>query len=274
MRCCHDKSMLKNQATKEDFSLLSKKRPEKRLLLFLFKKAGRGQGGRITVRHRGGGAKRLYRIINFGQEKINIKGKITALEYDPFRTAFIALVQYEDGDKRYIIAPQGLKVGDEIVCRESAELKAGNRMKLKNIPVGTAVHNIEIEPGRGGKLAKSAGSSAKVLAHEGKYAQVEMPSTEVRKILQECFATVGQVSRIEHKYMKLGKAGRTRHKGIRPTVRGSAMNPPDHPHGGGEGKTPIGLKYPKTPWGKPARGVKTRKRRWTDKYIIQRRKRK
>lgn len=264
--------MLKNQATKENFSILTKKNPEKGLLLFLHKKAGRGQGGRITVRHQGGGAKRLYRIIDFGQEKINIKGKVQALEYDPFRTSFIALVQYENGSKGYIIAPQGLKVGDEIICQESAQPKIGSRMKLKNIPVGSEVHNIEIDPGRGGKLVKSAGTGAKILAHKEKYAQLEMPSGEVRKILQECFATIGLVSRPEHKYTILGKAGRVRHKGIRPTVRGSAMNPPDHPHGGGEGKTPIGLKYPKTPWGKPARGVETRKRKWTDKYIIQRRK--
>ena len=266
--------MLKNQATKEDFSLLAKKEPEKRLLLPLQKKAGRGQGGRITVRHQGGGAKRLYRIVDFGQEKINIKGRVSSLEYDPFRTAFIALIQYDDGDRRYIIAPGTLKVGDEIICQDSAQLKIGNRMKLKNIAVGAMIYNMEIEPGRGGKLVKSAGSSARVLAHEGKYSQLEMPSGETRKILEECFASIGTVSRAEHKYMKLGKAGASRHRGIRPTVRGSAMNPPDHPHGGGEGKTPIGLKYPKTPWGKPARGVKTRKRGWTDKYIIQRRRKK
>lgn len=266
--------MLKSQATKEDFSLLTKKEPQKSLLLRLQEKSGRGQGGRITVRHQGGGAKRLYRIIDFGQEKINKRGKVSALEYDPFRTSFIALIQYDDGNKGYVIASQGLKVGDEIICQESAPLRVGNRMKLKNIQVGSLVHNIEIEPGRGGKLAKSAGTAARVLANEGKYTQLEMPSGEVRKILQECFATIGTVSRAEHKYMKLGKAGRTRYKGVRPTVRGTAMNPPDHPHGGGEGKTPIGLKYPKTPWGKPARGVKTRKRGWTDKYIISRRKKK
>lgn len=266
--------MLKNQATKEDFSLLTKKRPEKRLLLSLQEKAGRNSTGRITVRHQGGGAKRLYRIIDFGQEKINIKGKVIALEYDPFRTAFIALVQYEDGDKRYVISPHGLKIGDDVICQDEAQLKIGNRIKLKNIPVGSLIFNIEIDPGRGGKLVKSAGASAIVLAHEGKYAQLKMPSNEVRKILQECFATFGSVSRPEHKYMVLGKAGRVRHKGVRPTVRGSAMNPPDHPHGGGEGKTPIGLKYSKTPWGKPARGVKTRKREWTDKYIISRRNKK
>jgi large subunit ribosomal protein L2 len=266
--------MLKKHATREDFSVLTKKNPEKRLLLKLQKKAGRGFGGRITVRHQGGGAKRLYRVIDFGQEKINIKGKVIALEYDPYRTAFIILVQYDDGDKRYLISPQGLKVGDEIICADKVELKPGNRMKLKNIPVGTSVYNIEIEPGCGGKLIRGAGSAASVLAHEGKYAQLGMSSTEIRKILQECFASVGSVSRPEHKYISLGKAGKTRHRGIRPTVRGSAMNPPDHPHGGGEGRSSIGLKYPKTPWGKPARGVKTRKRKWTDKYIIQRRKKK
>ncbi|MBI2041907.1 MAG: 50S ribosomal protein L2 [Candidatus Nealsonbacteria bacterium] len=266
--------MLKNTATKLDFSLLTKKEPEKRLLLRIQEKAGRGEGGRITVRHQGGGVKRLYRIIDFGQEKINIKGSISAFEYDPYRNAFIALIKYDDGDKRYVIAPQGLKIGDEVICQESAPSKIGNRMKLKNIQVGSQVFNIEIEPGRGGKLAKSAGSSARLLASEGKYVQLEMPSGEVREILQECFATVGSVSRPEYKYIKLGKAGRTRYRGIRPTVRGTAMNAVDHPHGGGEGKTPIGLKYPKTPWGKIARGVKTRRRGWTDKFILQRRKKK
>ena len=235
----------------------------------LQKHSGRGYGGRITVRHQGGGAKKLYRIIDFGQEKFNIKGRVQTIEYDPYRTAFIALVQYDDGDKRYVLAPAGLKAGDEIICQDSAQLNTGNRMKLKNIPVGTMIYNVEIEPGRGGKLAKSAGSSARILANEGKYTQLEMPSGEIRKILQECFATIGTVSRPEYKYLKLGKAGRARHMGIRPAVRGTAMNPPDHPHGGGEGKTSIGLKYPKTPWGKPARGVKTRKRGWTDKFILQ-----
>jgi len=266
--------MLKKHSTKEDFSSLTKKKPEKRLLLRLQKKAGRGFGGRVTVRHRGGGAKHLYRIIDFGQEKINLKGKVIALEYDPYRTSFIALVQYEDADKRYLLAPQGLKAGDEVVCAEKAELKPGNRMKLKNIPVGTQIYNIEIEPNCGGKLIRGAGAAAIVLAHEGKYAQLELSSTEIRKILQECFASIGAVSRPEHKYISWGKAGRARHKGVRPTVRGSAMNPPDHPHGGGEGRSSVGLKHPKTPWGKPAQGVKTRKRSWTDKYIIQRRKKK
>lgn len=267
--------MLKNQATKEDFRILTKKEPEKRLLLRLQRHAGRAGSGRITVRHQGGGAKKLYRLIDFGQKKINIKGKVVALEYDPYRTAFIALVQYEDKDKFYQIAPQGLKLGDEIICAEQAELKIGNRTKLKNILVGTQVYNIELEPGHGGRLVRGAGTAAIVLAREGKYAQLELPSTEIRKVLQECFASIGRVSRPEHMYSNLGKAGSSRHRGIRPTVRGSAMNPPDHPHGGGEGKTSIGLKYPKTPWGKPARGVKTRsKKNWTNKFILQRRKKK
>ena len=238
------------------------------------RKAGRSSSGRVSVRHRGGGAKRLYRIVDFGQEKIGIKAKVVAFEYDPYRTSFIMLLEYEDGDRRYRLAPQGLKVGDEVICSEKAELKPGNRTKLKNIPVGTQVYNVELEPGRGGKMIRGAGGAAIILAHEGKYTHLEMPSTEVRKALSECFASIGAVSRSEHRYMKLGKAGKSRHKRIRPTVRGSAMVPPDHPHGGGEGKAPIGLKHPKTPWGKPAKGVKTRKRKWTDKYIIQRRKKK
>lgn len=264
--------MLKNQATKENFRILTKKEPEKRLLLKLQKRAGRAHSGRITMRHQGGGAKQLYRIVDFGQQKINQKGKIVSLEYDPNRTAFIILVQFEDGEKRYQLAPQNVKVGDEIVCAEKAEIRPGNRMKLKNIPVGTQIYNVEIEPDRGGKLVRGAGVAAEVLAHEVKYAQIRMPSSEIRKILQECFATIGAVSRSEHMYTIIGKAGRMRHKGVRPTVRGSAMNPVDHPHGGGEGRAPIGLKHPKTPWGKIAKGVKTRRRRWTDKFIISRRK--
>ena len=263
--------MLKNPATKQDFSILTKKKPERRLLLRLQENAGRASSGRITVRHQGGGAKRMYRIIDFGQEKINIKGKIIAIEYDPYRTSFIVLIQYQDNDKRYRIAPHDLKVGDEIICQEAAEVKLGNRMKLKNIPVGTFIYDVEIEPGAGGKLAKGAGTAAKVLAQEGNYVHLEMPSSEVRLVLKECFASIGAVSRPEKKYMVLGKAGRSRHNGIRPTVRGSAMNPVDHPHGGGEGKTPIGMARPETPWGKPAKGVKTRGKKWTDKYILQRR---
>ena len=255
--------------------ILTKKKPEKRLLLSLKKKAGRNSSGRITVRHRGGGAKRLYRIVDFGQEKIDKKAKVIALEYDPYRTAFLILLEYEDGDKRYRIAPFDLKVGDEVICSEKNEIKKGNRMKIKNILVGTIVYNIELEPGRGGKIVRAAGAGAKVLAHEGKYTNLQMPSSEIRKVLQECYATIGTVSYPEWRYVKVGKAGRSRLKGRRPTVRGSAMNPVDHPHGGGEGKAPIGLKYPKTPWGKHALGVKTRKKKkWTNKYVIKRRKKK
>lgn len=264
--------MLKRvKSIKYDFGILTKKRPEKRLLLSLQKRAGRAHTGRITVRHKGGGAKKLYRIIDFGQEKLGLKAKVVSLEYDPYRTSYIALLEYEDKDKRYVIAPHGLKVGDEVVCQDQAEIKQGNRMKLKNIPVGTTIHNIEITPGGGGKMARGAGSASRVLAHEAGYTHLEMPSGEVRKVLQECFATIGAVSKPEHIYVKIGKAGVSRYRGIRPTVRGSAMNPVDHPHGGGEGKAPIGMPAPKTPWGKKALGVKTRNRKWTDKYIIQRR---
>jgi large subunit ribosomal protein L2 len=266
--------MLKNTATKENFKMLTKKKPEKRLLLSFKKRGGRAGTGRITMRHQGGGAKRLYRMVDFGEGKIDIKGKVISLEYDPNRTSFIMLVEYADGDKKYHLAPQQIEVGQEVICSEKAELKTGNRMKLKNIPSGTPIFNIELEPGRGGKMVKGAGTSAQILSHEGKYVHVQMPSTEVRKILQECFATIGAVSRPELRYRKIGKAGRKRHMGIRPTVRGSAMIPPDHPHGGGEGRAPIGMPHPKTPWGKIAKGVKTRKRNWTDKFIVQRRKKK
>jgi large subunit ribosomal protein L2 len=244
------------------------------LLKPLKKKAGRASSGRITVRHRGGGAKRLYRIIEFGQEKLDQKAKVEALEYDPNRTSYIALISYEDGAKRYILAPQGLKVGDEVVFSEKTPLRPGNRMKLKNIPVGILVYNIELEPGKGGKIVRAAGASAQVMAQEEKYTHLKMPSGEIRKISNECFASIGQVSNPEHRFQKLGKAGRARWKGRRPEVRGSAMTPASHPHGGGEGKAPIGLPHPKTPWGKPALGVKTRKKKWTDKLIIQRRKKK
>jgi len=255
--------------------LLTKKEPEKKLLVPLKKKAGRSSSGKITVRHRGGGAKRLYRIIDFGQEKMDIPGKVVALEYDPNRTADICLLEYPDGERRYRLAPQGLKVGDEIIISEKAELRPGNRMKLKNIPIGTLVYNIELIPGQGGKLVRSAGTAAKVLAREGGYIHLEMPSKEIRKISEECFATIGNVSRPLHRFEKLGKAGRARKKGRRPVVRGAAMGVVDHPHGGSsDGKSPIGLKHPKTKWGKPALGVKTRKRKYTDKYIIKRRSRK
>ncbi|PIP25093.1 MAG: 50S ribosomal protein L2 [Candidatus Nealsonbacteria bacterium CG23_combo_of_CG06-09_8_20_14_all_36_12] len=255
--------------------LLTKKEPEKKLLLALKKRAGRARSGRITVRHRGGGVKRLYRIIDFGQEKLNIPAKVVALEYDPYRTAFLALLQYKDGENRYILAPQDLKVGDEIIIAEKTELQPGNRMKLKNIPVGTMVYNVEIELGKGGKLIRGAGAGAKILAQEGKYTHLELPSSEIRKIPAEYFTSIGMVSNPKHIFQDIGKAGRVRLKGKRPTVRGTVMNPPDHPHGGGEGRTTIGLKHPKTPWGKPALGVKTRKRKkWTNKFIIQRRRKK
>lgn len=255
-------------------SILTKKEPEKRLLLAFPKKSGRTNSGRITVRHRGGGAKKLYRIVDFGQGKLNIPAKVVALEYDPYRTAFLILLEYQDGEKRYQVAPQDIKIGDEIICSEKTEIKSGNRLKLKNVPVGTMVYNIEMEPERGGKMVRGAGTGAKTLAQEGKFTHLEMPSREIRKISGECYASLGMVSRPEWRYVILGKAGNSRWRGRRPTVRGAAMNACDHPHGGGKNKAPIGLKHPKTPWGKPALGVKTRKKKWTDKLIIQRRKKK
>ena len=253
--------------------IITKKKPEKKLTVYIKKKAGRStQTGRVCVRHRGGGVKRLYRIVDFGQEKFKIPGKVVALEYDPNRTAYIMLVEYEDGEKRYRLAPHEIKVGDEIICAEKAEIKVGNRMKLKEIPIGTSVFNVELVPGKGGKIVRAAGTSAKVVGQEEKYTILELPSKEIRKVFNECFATIGQVSHPEHIFEDIGKAGRMRLKGWRPTVRGSAMNPVDHPHGGGKGKAPIGMPYPKTPWGKPARGIKTRKKKWTDKLIIKRRK--
>ena len=258
--------------TKDSKKILTKKRPEKKLLLSLKRKAGRGNSGRITVRHRGSGVKRLYRLIDFGQEKLGIPGKVIALEYDPNRTAFIALVEYQDGEKKYILAPKDLKVGDGIVCQEVAEIKIGNRIKLINVPVGAQVYNIELEPGRGGKIVRSAGTSAKVIAQETPYTHLELPSKEIRKVPQQCFASIGQVSHPEKRFEVIGKAGSRRLKGWRPTVRGAAMNPIDHPHGGGEGRSPVGLKHPKTPWGKPAKGIKTRRKKWTEKLIIKRRK--
>jgi len=260
----------RRRMTGTDFSVLTKKKPEKKLLKSLKRKAGRSSNGRITIRHKGGGAKRLYRIIDFGEEKINIPARVIALEYDPFRSAFIALLEYQNKEKRYILSPQGLRIGDEVIISEKTPVSPANRMKLKSVPIGTIVYNVEIEPGRGGKLIKSAGTSAQVLAQEGRYTHLKMPSGEKRKILSECFASIGEVSNPEHRFIRLGKAGRSRWKGIRPTVRGSAMSPVDHPHGGGEGRSPIGLPHPKTPWGKPASGVKTRKKKWTDKLIIQR----
>ncbi|KPJ57317.1 50S ribosomal protein L2 [Parcubacteria bacterium DG_74_2] len=265
---------MRKRAKKEDFSILTKKEPEKGLTSALKKRAGRSKKGRVTVRHKGGRAKRLYRIINFGQEKLAVSGKVQAIEYDPNRTCFIALIKYGDGDRGYILCPKDLKIGDEIVCAEKTEVKVGNRLKLKNIPIGTSVHNIELSPGGGGKIVRAAGTYAKVSGHEESYTILEMPSKEIRKVPNECFASVGQLSREWKKYIILGKAGRKRHLGIRPTVRGTAMAAVDHPHGGGKGKSPIGLKHPKTPWGKPARGGKTRKRKWTNRYIIKKKRKK
>ena len=262
---------MKKKKKIESKRILSKKKPEKKLLLSLKERAGRSSSGRITIRHRGSGVKKLYRIVDFGQKKINIPAKVLALEYDPNRTAFLMLLQYDNGDKRYRIAPNRIKEGDSIICSEQAEIKLGNRTKLENIPVGTEVYNIEIIPGRGGQIVRSAGVSAKVAAKEGKYCHLEMPSKEVRKVPVTCFASIGQVSHPEKRFEKIRNAGSNRRKGWRPTTRGSAMNPRDHPHGGGEGKTPIGLTHPKTPWGRPALGVKTRRRKSTNKYIVKRR---
>ncbi|OIO52124.1 MAG: 50S ribosomal protein L2 [Candidatus Portnoybacteria bacterium CG_4_8_14_3_um_filter_44_15] len=263
----------RRQMTSVDYSVLTKKEPEKKLIRKLVKKAGRGFMGRITVRHRGGGHKKRYRLIDFKRcDKLNIPAKVFSLEYDPNRSAFIALLNYTDGEKRYIIAPNGLKVGQEIVCQEKAEMKIGNRMFLKNITPGAYVHSIELSPKKGGQLVRAAGSSAQVMAHEGNYTQMKLSSGEIRLVLGNCFATLGQLSNIEHNVVVIGKAGRNRWLGRRPTVRGTAMNPVDHPHGGGEQRQPIGLrKGPKTPWGKPAYGVKTRKKKVSDRLIINRR---
>jgi len=249
-------------------------RTKKKLIVPLKKKAGRGNTGKITVRHKGGGVKRLYRVINFGQEALDKKGEVVSVEYDPNRTADIALLQYEDGKKGYILAPQGLKEGDVVVCKEDAEIKPGNRVQLKNVPVGTSVHNIALHPDGPGKMVRSAGSAALVLAQEGKSTHLRMPSREIRKVHNACYASVGELSRSEHRYRKIGKAGTARKMGRRPVVRGSAMNAVDHPHGGGEGRAPIGMPSPKTPWGKKARGIRTRKRKHTDKNIIKRRSKK
>lgn len=253
--------------------VLSKKKPEKNLLVRIKKTGGRGSNGRITSWQKGGGARKLYRVVEFGQKKLDVPAEVIALEYDPNRNAFLALIQYEDNkEKKYIIAPEGLKVGDKVVFAEKAEAKIGNRMKLKNIPEGTIVYNIELQINKGGVLVRSAGAGAVVQNQEGGYANLKMPSSEVRKVSGECFASVGSVSNSEYRFINWSKAGKTRKKGIRPHVRGSVMNPCDHPHGGGECRTGIGLKHPKTPWGKPALGVKTRnKGKWTSKLIIQRR---
>ncbi|NLO92703.1 MAG: 50S ribosomal protein L2, partial [Clostridiaceae bacterium] len=245
---------------------------EKSLLAPLRKKAGRNSYGRITVRHRGGGAKQKYRIIDFKRDKDGIPAKVSAIEYDPNRSALIALLAYADGEKRYILAPNGLKVGDTVFSGEGSDIKPGNALPLENIPLGTVIHNIELKPGKGGQLVRSAGNEAQLMAKEGSYAQVRLPSGEVRKIQMRCRATIGQVSNLEHENISIGKAGRKRWMGIRPTVRGVVMNPSDHPHGGGEGKSPIGMPSPLTPWGKPTLGYKTRKKnKPSDKLIVKRR---
>ncbi|MCX7778989.1 MAG: 50S ribosomal protein L2 [Patescibacteria group bacterium] len=262
----------RRKATVLERKILTRKEPEKSLISGKKSKAGRSKG-KITVRHRGGGAKKLYRQIDFYQDKFEIKGKIKSIEYDPNRSALIALVVYPDGEKRYILAQEGLKVGDEVLTsRSKIEQKIGYRMPLKFIPTGTIVSNIELFKGQGGQLARAAGSYATVMGSENGYTQIKLPSGEIRKVSEECLASIGQMSNIDHWLIRLGKAGRKRHLGIRPSVRGKAMSPRDHPHGGGEGHTPIGLKHPKTPWGKPALGVKTRKKKQSDKFIVKRRK--
>ena len=265
-------SPARRQMTVSTFEEITKKTPERSLLEPLKSTAGRNSYGRITVRHRGGGAKRKYRIIDFKRDKRDMKATVLAIEYDPNRTANIALVQYEDGEKRYIIAPVGLYVGDVIMCSENADIRPGNALPIANIPVGTIIHNIELMSGKGAQLVRAAGNSAQLMAKEGKYAQVRLPSGEVRMIRMDCIATIGQVGNLDHENISIGKAGRKRHMGWRPTVRGVVMNPNDHPHGGGEGKSPIGMPSPVTPWGKPALGYKTRKnKKASTKFIVKRR---
>jgi len=253
------------------FDEITKVEPEKSLLLPLKKRAGRNMQGKITVRHRGGGAKRRLRIIDFKRDKLGVPGRVAAIEYDPNRSANIALIYYADGDKRYIIAPSELSVGDIIKSGDDAEIKPGNTLPLKVIPSGTLIHNIELQKGRGGQLVRGAGVAAQLMVKEGEYALVRLPSGEVRRIRTDCLATIGQVGNIDHQGIKLGKAGRKRWMGWRPSVRGSAMSPRDHPHGGGEGRSPIGMPGPKTPWGKPALGYRTRKPKASDKMIVKRR---
>ncbi|MDD5486903.1 MAG: 50S ribosomal protein L2 [Dehalococcoidales bacterium] len=253
------------------FDDITKTKPEKALLKANKKQAGRSNQGKITVRHRGGGSKKMVRIIDFKRDKIGVPGRVAAIEYDPNRSARLALIFYVDGEKRYILAPNGLNVGEFIKAGADAEYKVGNSMKLGDMPSGTQVHNVELNPGRGGQMVRSAGASAQIMGKEGDYVFLRLPSGEMRKVLASCMATIGQVGNIEHQNIKLGKAGRKRWMGIRPSVRGSVMSPRDHPHGGGEGRSPIGMPAPKTPWGKPALGYKTRKNKASDKFIVKRR---
>jgi large subunit ribosomal protein L2 len=253
------------------FEEITRDTPEKSLLRSLRKRGGRNHAGRITVRHRGGGHRRLYRVIDFKRDKLDVPGRVSSIEYDPNRSARIALVTYADGEKRYIIAPLGLKVGDVVQSGSKAEVRVGSTLPIANIPIGTTIHNIELHVGKGGQLVRAAGASAQLLAKEGEHAQVRLPSGEVRLVSVRCVATIGQVGNTEHGNINLGKAGRKRWLGIRPTVRGTAMDPHSHPHGGGEGRSPIGMPGPKTPWGKPALGLKTRRNKVTDKWIVRRR---
>lgn len=265
-------SPARRQMTVATFEEVTKKTPEKSLTVNLKTTAGRNARGKITSRHRGGGVKRRYRIIDFKRNKDNIPAKVAAIEYDPYRTSYIALLHYVDGEKRYILAPNGLKVGDIVESGSEADIKIGNALRLKDIPVGTTVHNVELLPGKGGQIARSAGSEVQLMAKEGKYATLRLPSTEMRLVPIDCKATIGQVGNISHELITLGKAGKSRYLGKRPHVRGSAMNPVDHPHGGGEGRTPIGRPSPMTPWGKKALGLKTRKKsKKSDMYIVRRR---
>ncbi|MBX3046020.1 MAG: 50S ribosomal protein L2 [Anaerolineales bacterium] len=250
------------------FDEITKSKPERSLLAKKTKSGGRNVRGKITVRHRGGGHRQRLRIVDFRRDKHDIPAKVAGIEYDPNRTAYLALLHYADGEKRYILAPLGLKAGDSVVTGPNADIRVGNALPLANIPTGTIVHNIEIKEGKGGQLVRSAGSGAQIAAKEGEYAQIRMPSGEVRLVGQNCYATIGQLGNVDHGNVKLGKAGRKRHRGIRPTVRGSAMTPRDHPHGGGEGRQPIGMAGPKSPWGKPTLGKKTRRNKRTDKFIL------
>lgn len=253
------------------FDEITKDKPEKSLLKPLKKQAGRNNRGKITVRHRGGGAKRRLRVIDFKRDKIDIPGRVAAIEYDPNRSARIALIFYADGEKRYILTPVGLNVGDTVMSGSNAELKPGNAMPMRSMPTGTQIHNIEMQKGKGGQLVRSAGGYAQLMVKEGEYALIRLPSGEIRRVRSECLATVGQIGNVEHQNISLGKAGRKRYMGWRPTVRGSAMTPRDHPHGGGEGRAPVGMPGPKTPWGKPALGYKTRKPKASDRMIVKRR---
>jgi large subunit ribosomal protein L2 len=257
--------------TSYTFEEITKSRPERSLIVLKKERAGRNSAGRITVRHRGGGARRQIRLVDFKRDKMNIPAKVAAIEYDPNRTARLALLNYADGEKRYIIAPIGVKVGDTLLSGPNVEIRPGNNLPLANIPVGTTIHSIELHPGKGAQIGRSAGTSAQLLAKEGKYAHVRMPSGEVRLVLQECSASIGQVGNVEHSNIKLGKAGRARHMGLRPEVRGTAMSPRDHPHGGGEGRSSIGMPGPKSPWGKPTLGYKTRTNKRTDDMILRHR---